>query len=86
MPASAQKEYQAIERKREEAFLLAFGQVKAFSGIRSDENVIDYLLGAYLLFPRLPEILDRYWLAPHNWHLKTLPKTSRTTPALATFF
>ena len=42
------------------------------------ENIIDYLLGAYLLFPRLPEIPDNYWLAPCNWRLKTLPKTSKS--------
>jgi type 1 fimbriae regulatory protein FimB len=78
MPASAQKEYQAIERKREEAFLLAFEQVKAFAGISSDENAIDYLLGSYLLKSRLPEISDNYWLAPSHWHLRTLPKTFRT--------
>ncbi len=77
MPASAQIEYQAIERKREETFLLAFEQVKAFAGISSDENVIDYLLGAYLLFPRLPEISNNYWLTPSHWRLKTLPKTSK---------
>ena len=46
MPASAQLEYQAINRKREEAFLLTFEQVKAFSGISSDENAIDYLVMA----------------------------------------
>ncbi len=77
MPASVQIEYAAIERKREEAFLLAFEQIKAFSGISSDENIIDYLLGAYLLSPPKPEISDNYWLAPSNWHLRTLPKTSR---------
>ena len=76
MPASAQKEYQAINRKREETFLLAFEQIKAFSGISADENAIDYLLGSYLLKSRLPEISDNYWLAPSNWHLRTLPKTS----------
>jgi len=48
MPASAQIEYQAINRKREETFLLAFEQIKVFSGISADENIIDYLLGAYL--------------------------------------
>ncbi|WP_084610810.1 tyrosine-type recombinase/integrase [Synechocystis sp. PCC 7509] len=78
MPASFQIEYQAIERKREETFLLTFEQIKAFSGISSDENIIDYLLGAYLLSPRLPEISDNYWLAPSNWRLKTLPKTYKT--------
>ena len=78
MPASAQLQYGGIERKGEEAFLLAFEQIKAFAGISSDENAIDYLLGAYLLSPRLPEISDNYWLAPSHWRLKTLPKTSRT--------
>ncbi len=53
MPASAQIEYQAINRKREETFLLAFDQIKAFSGISADDNIIDYLLGAYLLSPPL---------------------------------
>ncbi len=77
MTASAQLEYQVINRKREETFLLAFEQIKAFSGISSDENIIDYLLGAYLLSPRLPKISDNYWLAPSNWYLRTLPKTSR---------
>ncbi len=79
MPAFAQIEYQAINRKREETFLLTFDQIKAFSGISSDENAIDYLLGSYLLKSRLPEISDNYWLAPTNWRLRTLPKTSRTT-------
>ena len=79
MSANAQIEYQAINRKREESFLLAFEQIKAFSGISADENIIDYLLGAYLLLsPRLPEISKGYWLTPSHWRLKTLPKTSRT--------
>ena len=77
MPFSTQIEYQAINRKREETFLLAFEQIKAFSGISADENIIDYLLGAYLLFPRQPEISDNYWPSPSNWHLRTLPKTSK---------
>jgi type 1 fimbriae regulatory protein FimB len=77
MPASTQIEYQAINRKREETFLLAFDQIKAFSGISSDENAIDYLLGSYLLKSRLPEISDNYWLAPSHSRLRTLPKTSK---------
>ena len=82
MPASTQIEYQAINRKREETFLLAFDQIKAFSGISSDENIIDYLLGAYLLFPRLSESSDNYCLAPSHWHLRTLPKTSKVQTLL----
>lgn len=83
---SAQLEYGAIERLKEEAFLLAFEQVKAFAGISAAENAIDYLLGAYSLFPRLQAIPEGYWLAPPDWRLKTLPKTSITTPVRATFF
>ncbi len=74
--ASVQLEYRAIDRKKEEAFLIAFEQLKAFAGISTGENAIDYLLGAYSLFPCLPEIPTGYWLAPSNWRLKTLPKTS----------
>ncbi len=79
--AAAQLEYGAIERKKEEAFLLAFEQIKAFAGISAGENAIDYLLGAYSLFPRLQAIPEGYWLAPADWRLKTLPKTSRTAGA-----
>jgi len=83
--ASVQIEYQAIERKKEEVFLIAFEQVKAFAGISAGENAIDYLLGAYSLFPRLQAIPEGYWLTPPNWCLKTLPKTFRTTPTQARF-
>ncbi len=75
--ASAQLEYQAIERKKEEAFLLAFELVKAFAGISAGENAIDYLLGAYSLFPGLQAVPEGYWLAPAHWRLRTLPKTSK---------
>lgn len=51
MSDSALLEHQVIDRKREEAFLTAFEQVKAFAGVSADENAIDYLLGAYFLFP-----------------------------------
>lgn len=83
--ASAQLEYRAIERKREEGFLLGFEQIKTFAGISANENAIDYLLGAYSLFPRLQAIPESYWLAPAHWHLKTLPKTYESAPTLATF-
>lgn len=62
-------EYHAIERKREEAFLKAIERMKTFSGITIYENVIDYLLGAFLLFPRLQGIPQKYWLAPRNWSI-----------------
>lgn len=64
-----EQEYGAIERKREEAFLLVLERMKAFTGIATAQNVIDYLLGAYLLFPRLQGIPHDYWLAPTGWHI-----------------
>ena len=60
-------EYMAIERKQEEAFLNALEQMKTFTGITIYENVIDYLMGAFLLFPRLQGIPPHYWLSPRNW-------------------
>ncbi|MBW4638199.1 MAG: site-specific integrase [Gloeocapsa sp. UFS-A4-WI-NPMV-4B04] len=75
--AQQEQEYYAIERKTEEAFLIALEQIKAFSGITIEFNVIDYLLGAFMLFPGLKEIPQNYWLAPPNWQKKleqTLPK------------
>jgi type 1 fimbriae regulatory protein FimB len=60
-------EYHAIERKQEDAFLIALEKIKANTGIAAKGNLIDYLLGAFLLFPRLQEIPQNYWLAPRNW-------------------
>jgi type 1 fimbriae regulatory protein FimB len=60
-------EYMAISRKQEEAFLNALEQMKSFTGITTYENMIDYLLGAFLLFPRLQGIPQNYWLTPRNW-------------------
>lgn len=64
-----EQEYRAIERKREEAFLSALKRMKAFTGIATDQNAIDYLLGAYSLFPRLQGIPQDYWLAPRSWRI-----------------
>ena len=75
--AQQEQEYYGIERKTEEAFLIALEQIKAFSGITIEFNVIDYLLGAFMLFPGLKEFPQNYWLAPPNWQKKfeqTLPK------------
>ena len=35
---------------------------------------IDYLLGAFSLFPQLQNIQPDYWLCPINWEPQTLPK------------
>ncbi|WP_250126275.1 tyrosine-type recombinase/integrase [Chroococcidiopsis sp. CCMEE 29] len=79
IPFSAQQEqeYGAIRRKQEEAFLIALERMKAFTGIGVEQNVIDYLLGAFLLFPRLQGIPQDYWLTPTSWHEQTLPKKFR---------
>ena len=68
LSASAQKEYCTIERKREEVFLHTLERLKAFTGIAALENLIDYVLGAYSLFPQLTELPHNYWLAPLRWH------------------
>lgn len=62
-----QQEYSEIRQDQEEAFLAAIKQLRAFTGIGFYQNVIDYLLGAYLLFPKLEDIPDNYWLAPIGW-------------------
>lgn len=49
-------EYRAIDPKQVSAFLAVILQIKAFTGIQLFENVIDYVLGAYSLFPRLKNI------------------------------
>ncbi len=61
------QEYLAISRLKDEAFLAALKQLKAFTGIQGYENLIDYLLGAYSLFPSLQGIPADYWLAPPGW-------------------
>jgi type 1 fimbriae regulatory protein FimB len=75
LSAAQEQEYYAIERKTEEAFLLALERIKAFSGITIQFNVIDYLLGAFMLFPGLKGIPSNYWLAPVNWHEPTVKQT-----------
>ena len=62
------QEYLAMSSMQKSAFLIALERMKAFTGIKLDENVIDYLLGAFLLFPRLEMIHHNYWLAPVQWH------------------
>ena len=60
-------EYRAISRFQEEGFLFTLERIKAFTRITAYDNLIDYLLGAFLLFPRLQGIPQNYWLAPSNW-------------------
>ncbi|WNN92150.1 tyrosine-type recombinase/integrase [Gloeocapsopsis dulcis] len=62
------QEYLAISSMQKSAFLIALERMKAFTGIKLYENVIDYLLGAFLLFPRLEAVPHDYWLAPVQWY------------------
>lgn len=75
--SKAAQEYRAIKPEQVSAFLAVLARLKAFSGIQLFENVIDYVLGAYSLFPRLQiqETPHDYWLAP------TLPKKLRENAA-----
>lgn len=62
-------DYRAIDRTTIAAFKAALEKLKAFAGIAVYQNVIDYLLGTFLLFPRLQDIPQDYWLAPNNWRI-----------------
>lgn len=76
------QEYRAIEPKQRAAFLSALEQMKAFCGIQQYENIIDYLLGAYSLFPGLQDIPHNYWLAPDNWYTNFAEKTTKNETKL----
>jgi len=65
--AEEEREYRAISSMQESAFLTALERMKAFTGIKLYENVVDYFLGAFLLFPNLQGIPHNYWLSPSNW-------------------
>jgi len=64
-----EEEYRAIDRTTIAAFKAALEKLKAFAEIAVYQNVVDYLLGAFLLFPRLQGMTQDYWLAPKNWHI-----------------
>ncbi len=59
-----ENEYRAISRFSEEGFLFTLERIKAFTKITAYDNLIDYILGAFLLFPRLEAITKNYWLTP----------------------
>jgi type 1 fimbriae regulatory protein FimB len=65
--SKAAQEYRALNPEQVSAFLAVLARLKAFSGIQLFENVIDYVLGAYSLFPRLQNIPQDYWLASKAW-------------------
>lgn len=64
-----EQDYRAIDPATIAAFKAALEKLKAFAGIAVYQNVIDYLLGAFLLFPRLQGIPQDYWLAPKSWSI-----------------
>lgn len=63
------QEYGDIPTLAEDTFLAAIRQLRAFTGIQFYQNIIDYLLGAYALFPKLQGIPHNYWLAPTSWYI-----------------
>lgn len=68
-PPQEEQDYRAIEPATVTAFKAALEKLKAFTGIAVYQNVIDYLLCAFLLFPHLQGIPQDYWLAPKNWSI-----------------
>jgi type 1 fimbriae regulatory protein FimB len=64
-----EEDYRAIDSATVTDFKAALEKLKAFAGIAVYQNIIDYLLGAFLLFPRLQGIPQDYWLAPKNWNI-----------------
>jgi len=65
----SEQDYRAIDKAQVNAFKAALEKLKALKRIAVYQNVIDYLLGAFLLFPRLQGIPQDYWLAPNRWHI-----------------
>ncbi len=65
--AEAEQEYRAMKPQQKTAFLAALERMRGFSGITTKENTIDYLLGAFLLFPHLQGIPNDFWLTPPGW-------------------
>lgn len=77
------QEYRAIEPEQASAFLAVLTRIKAFSGIQFFENVIDYVLGAYSLFPRLQNFPQEYWLTPSGCQSANFAeKTTKNKPQL----
>ena len=66
---SSQKslDYLEISQLKDEAFWAALKQLQAISCIKEYENLIDYFLGAYTMFPSLQGIPADYWLTPSGW-------------------
>nr|WP_199316613.1 tyrosine-type recombinase/integrase [Chroococcidiopsis sp. [FACHB-1243]] len=57
-----------------EAFLAVLRQLQSFTRIQSYDKLIDYLLGAFLLFPQLQKMPHGYWLTPTRWQRQLYQK------------
>ncbi|MDZ4877730.1 MAG: Tyrosine recombinase XerC [Chroococcidiopsis cubana SAG 39.79] len=79
-----EREMMAIGVAKSEAFLAALKQLQSFTRIQSYDNLIDYLLGAFLLFPHLDSPIDDYWLAPVDRQPQLYRKDLVITPASST--
>lgn len=73
-----EREMMAMGVAKSEAFLTALKQLQSFTRIQSYDNLIDYLLGAFLLFPHLDRLPNDYWLAPVDWQ----PQLYRKDPSI----
>ncbi|PSB45522.1 integrase [Cyanosarcina cf. burmensis CCALA 770] len=63
------------------AFLAALKQLQSFTRIQSYDHLIDYLLGAFLLFPHQDRLTNDYWLAPVDWQRQLYRKDLEKTHA-----
>jgi type 1 fimbriae regulatory protein FimB len=79
-----EREMMAIGVAKSEAFLAALKQLQSFTRIQSYDNLIDYLLGAFLLFPHLDRLPSDYWLAPSRWQSQLYRKDLSAIPAAST--
>lgn len=69
-----EQDYWSITSHQRNAFFTILEQIRVFTGITVYQNTVDYLLGAFTLFPQLQNIPHDYWLSPINWEFQTLPK------------
>ena len=74
-----EREMRAIGEATSQAFLAVLTQMQSFTRIQSYDNLIDYLLGAFLLFPHLDSLTYDYWLVPKSWQSQLFRKHLFTT-------
>ncbi|URD53736.1 tyrosine-type recombinase/integrase [Chroococcidiopsis sp. CCNUC1] len=74
-----EREMRAIGEATSQAFLAVLTQMQSFTRIQSYDNLIDYLLGAFLLFPERDRPIYDYWLAPKSWQSQLFRKHLFTT-------